>query len=164
MIKVELGLSMEDVLGASRVEPDRLLVKMARFALGLFVATIPATPSLAQDAAAAREECSAGGSHVEMRSCLLAKEDASASELRNAKEQMRKALRAWDQEPVYRKRSASEFDASVKQFGRYRQQQCELVASLAAGGNSQQDLRLSCLYEMNTKRTQQVQRIRSLVQ
>ncbi len=76
---------------------------------------------------------------------------------------MRKLLAAADQEPTYIKRSISEFNSSAKRFNRFRAQQCEFIASLAFGGNGQNDLRLSCLYEMNGQRIAQIKQARELL-
>ena len=138
-------------------------MQIARVAL-LFLAACVSASASAQEAAAARQECSDGRSHVEMRACLQAKAQTSAGELRKAEDEMRRSLMAWREEPIHVKRSLSEFEASLKQFSRYRQQHCELVASLAAGGNGQGDLRLSCIYELNAKRMAQLQQVRNLVQ
>lgn len=121
-------------------------------------------PASAQEGVAARTECSGKSSHVEMRACLQEQADASARELRKVEDKMHKSLGAWDQESEYIKRSTSEFDSSVKQFNRFRTQQCEFIASLAAGGNGQDDLRLSCIYELNEKRIIEIQQaIKALV-
>lgn len=117
----------------------------------------------AQEGASARAECSAAGSHVETRACLQAKADASARELVSTQDEMFKSLAASDQEPTYIKRSISEFKLSVKQFSRYHAQQCEFIASLAAGGNGQNDLRLSCIYELNRQRISQIQQTKALL-
>jgi uncharacterized protein YecT (DUF1311 family) len=120
-------------------------------------------PASAQEGSAIRKECSGKGSHVEMRACLKTKADESANELRKAEDEMRKTLAKWDQEPGYIRRSTTEFEASVQQFGHYRTHQCEFVASLAAGGNSQGDLRLSCIDELNEKRIAQIRQDESFV-
>ena len=130
----------------------------------LIVAAFMSISASAQEGAATRTECSGKESHVEMRACLQIKADTSARELRNAENEMRKLLATWDQEPSYIKQSTSEFESSVKQFSRFRAQQCGFIASLAAGGNSQSDLRLSCIYELNTKRIAQIQQARTLLQ
>jgi len=123
-----------------------------------------ASASTSAQEAAARQECSSGRAHSEMRACLQARAEASTRELRKVEAEMRIALKAWREEAAFAKRSASEFEASVKQFSRYQHQQCELVASLAAGGNGQDDLRLSCIYELNVKRMVQIQQAQALVQ
>ena len=114
--------------------------------------------SRAQDGAAIRKECNLGQSHPEVRARLLAKAEASAHELRRVEDQLRESLTAWDQEAGYIQRSKTSFERSVADFARYRMRQCEFRSSLAAGGNSQGDLRLLCIYELNTERAIQVQR------
>ena len=111
----------------------------------------------AQDGAAIRKECNPGQSHPEVRACLQAKAEVSAHELRRVEDQLRESLAAWDQEAEYIQRSKTSFEKSVAEFARYRDRQCEFRSSLAAGGNSQGDLRLSCIYELNTERAIQVQ-------
>lgn len=127
------------------------------FPLFFLAAVFVSLPASAQEDNAARSECSGKESHVEMRACLQAQADASARELRKVEDKMRKSLEEWDQEPEYIKRSTSEFNSSVKQFSRFRTEQCEFIASLAAGGNGQDDLRLSCIYELNEKRIFEIQ-------
>lgn len=129
------------------------------FPLFFLTALFVNLPSSAQEGTAARTECSGKESHVEMRACLQVQADTSSRELRDVEDKMRKSLRAWDQEPECIKRSTSEFDSSVKQFNRFRTQQCEFIASLAAGGNGQGDLRLSCIYELNEKRIIEIQQV-----
>ena len=138
-------------------------MRAVRVALLLLVA-LAAMPVSAQEAAAVRQECSAGRSHVEMRACLQGRAQESDGELRKTEDELRKALKAWREEPAHVKRSLLEFEASLRQFSRYRQQQCELVASLSAGGNSQDDLRLSCVYELNAKRVLQIRQVQAFVQ
>ena len=126
-----------------------------RVALFLLVACVSIFAS-AQEIPPARQECSIGRSHIEMRACLQVKVQRSDNELRKVEANMRKSLAAWDQEPVYIKRSTSTFASSVKQFNLFRTQQCEFIASLAAGGNGQGDLRPSCVVDLNEKRIAQI--------
>lgn len=134
------------------------------YATLLLVTALMSIPASAQEAAVARQECSSARSHVEMRACIRAKMEESARELRKAEDEMRKALRAWREEPRFIQSSAAKFEDSIKEFHRYRQAQCELSASLAAGGNSQDDLRLSCISEVNSKRVAQIKQDRAFVQ
>lgn len=130
-------------------------MQTVRVALFLILASVSMFTS-AQEASPARQECSIERSHVEMRACLQVKAQTSANELGNVEANMRKSLAAWDQDPVYIKRSTSIFDSSAKQFTLFRTQQCEFIASLAAGGNGQGDLRLSCVSDLNEKRIAQI--------
>ena len=120
--------------------------------------------SSAQEAAAVRQLCSAGKSHAEVRACLHAKAELSARELRQAEDEMRKAIASWDQEPTDVRKSKAAFESSASEFVRHRQRHCEFAASLAAGGNSQGDLRLSCVYELNGKRIIEIRQARVILQ
>lgn len=130
----------------------------------LLITALISFPASAQEAAAVRQECSSGRSHVEMRYCIRAKMEESTRELRRAEDEMRKSLKAWREEPGFVQSSAAKFEDSIKEFHSYRQAQCELSASLAAGGNSQDDFRLSCIYELNSKRVIQINQDRAFVQ
>ncbi len=99
-----------------------------------------------------------------MRACLKTRADASTRELRDIEGKIRKSLAVWDQDPEFIKRSTSEFDSSVKQFSRFRTRQCDFIASLAAGGNGQGDLRLSCIYELNENRITQIMQAQALLE
>ena len=110
-----------------------------------------------------RIECSSKGSHVEMRACLQTKANDSLNELRKAEDDMRKALAGWNQDTEDIRQSISRFDTSVKQFNLFRKLQCEFIASLAAGGNGQGDLRLSCIYELNENRITQIEQTKALL-
>jgi uncharacterized protein YecT (DUF1311 family) len=131
----------------------------------LFIAFLFAdTSAFAQDSAEGRTECSTKPSHPEMRACLQSKVKASSNELRQAENEMRKALKASDQEPADIKRSNIKFNSSIKQFIRFRRQHCEFIASLSFGGNGQGDLRMSCIFELNAKRIIQIQQASTLLQ
>lgn len=118
----------------------------------------------AQDAPEARRECSAGDrSHAEARACLQSKADSSIVELHRVEEGMIKALATRDEERNDKKRNLALFDSTVKQFVRYRAQYCEFLASIAAGGNSAGDIRLSCFYELNQLRIAEILEAQTLL-
>jgi uncharacterized protein YecT (DUF1311 family) len=125
----------------------------------LIVAVAIASPAGAASALQSLEECSAKSSHVEMRACLEGIADASARELRKAEQAVRKSLASWDEDANYVKASRAAFDASVKEFVSFRKRHCDFMGSLAAGGNGQGDLRLSCRYELNSKRVLELQQV-----
>ena len=127
----------------------------------VFAGSVLSAAAQAQEGAAIRQQCGSGQSHPEIRLCIQTKAEASARELRQIEDEMRKSLTTWDQEAEYIRRSKISFDKSVTEFARHRVRHCEFLSSLAAGGNSQGDLRLSCVYELNTKRILQIQQAKS---
>lgn len=114
-------------------------------------------PLVAQATGPAAEQCFNLPSHAEARACLETRERESAAALGSTEEAFRVALASWNQEPPFKIRARANFDASVKTFRRHRAAQCELHASLAAGGNATSDRRLLCTIELNERRVTQLQ-------
>ena len=113
----------------------------------LFVPAILAVSATAA-AAASGPECGQAGSHAEERTCYEKAFQASLAELRQAEGKFLESLQAWDVEPNYKQNTKAKFLVASKQFAAFRAVQCEVAASLAAGGNGAGDLRLSCLVEV----------------
>lgn len=113
-------------------------------------------PLVAQAAGPTAEQCFKLPSHAEARACLESRERESATVLGRTEEAFRVALAGWDQDPPFKARAHADFDASVKEFRGYRAAQCELYASLAAGGNATGDRRLLCAIELNEQRVTQL--------
>jgi uncharacterized protein YecT (DUF1311 family) len=105
----------------------------------------------------AEEKCFRLDSHAEARTCLEASEKESAVLLGRAEVAFRSALTQWDEVPQIRDQALAAFDDSIVAFRHYRKTQCEVQASLAAGGNSANDRRLLCLIELNMERTSQLE-------
>lgn len=123
----------------------------------LFACLLVVAPSAAFAEVFASEQCFNLPSHAEARACLEVRERASAGTLGRAEEAFLLALSNWDQEPNFKARARSNFKASAASFSRYRSAQCELQASLAAGGNAAGDRRLLCAIELNEQRATQLQ-------
>jgi uncharacterized protein YecT (DUF1311 family) len=139
-------------------------VAMRSLTAAIFLTSLLPLAVKAQDAVEARQQCAASDrSHVESRACLQAKVDSSTSQLHHSEEEMIMALSTRDEEQSSKKRSLALFDSSVKAFVRYRAQHCELLASLAAGGNSAGDIRLSCFYELNQMRISEIVQAQTLL-
>jgi len=100
------------------------------------IANINAQAGTVQDERAAREECSAN-SEAGMRQCLGKKASASAAELKMAEEKIRQILVNWDEDVKYVNLAKSRFEASNKEFVRYREAQCAFKASLGGGADRQ---------------------------
>jgi hypothetical protein len=123
----------------------------------LLAGLLSVLPLVAQAAAPAAEQCFKLPSHADARACLESREKESAAALVRTEEAFRVALASWDQEPPFKTRARANFDASVETFHRHRAAQCELHASLAAGGNATGDRRLLCAIELNEQRVTQLQ-------
>jgi uncharacterized protein YecT (DUF1311 family) len=136
-----------------------------RFLRTLIFFTILLAPTVeAQDALEARQECFAGNkSHPEARACLQSKAELSRIELHHAEEEMLKTLSTWNEDSDYKKRSIAYFDSSIKEFIGFRAQHCKFIASLAAGGNSAEDIRLSCFVELNQIRVNEILQTHALL-
>lgn len=113
--------------------------------------------ALLQNNAFAEDQCFNVASHAETRACLEARAKDSALALTNAESALRSALLNWDQEQQYKTRSISKLDTASTQFQRYRKNQCEFDASLAAGGNAADDRRLLCYIALDEKQAAELQ-------
>jgi len=114
-------------------------------------------PAFVQNSAFAEDQCFNLASHAEARACLDAHAKESALAVTNAENSLRSTLSNWDQEQQYKTRSISKLDTSATQFQRYRKAQCDLQASLAAGGNAAGDRRLLCHIALDEKRVAELQ-------
>ena len=110
-----------------------------------------------QDERAAREECSAF-SQAGMRECLEKKASASATELKKVEHQVSKTFGKWIHDTQYINLSRSKLEVSSKEFVRYREAHCAFNASLggSAIGNALEIRRLACVFELNTRRADQI--------
>ena len=79
-------------------------------------------------------------------------------ELGKTEEKALKQLSKWDTEPNYIALSKSKFEASSKEFIRYRKAHCDFNASLggSAIGNALKMRRLACEVELNARRALQI--------
>lgn len=113
-----------------------------------------------QDERAAREECSAY-SQAGMRECLEKKANASAAELKKVEHKVSKTLEKWDEDTKYINLARSKLEASSKEFARYREAHCAFNASRSGGaaGNSFEIMRLACVFELNSRRADQIRNI-----
>jgi uncharacterized protein YecT (DUF1311 family) len=131
---------------------------LMRSSRGLLLAVLLlALSPVALAVGSAAEQCFNLSSHAEARACLATRERESAAVVGRTEDAFRTALASWDQESSFRTRARANFDASAEAFRRYRAAQCELHASLAAGGNATGDRRLLCTIELNEQRAAQLQ-------
>ena len=133
---------------------------MNKFLYCVLIATITscnAWAGIVQDERTAREECSAY-SQAGMRKCLEKKANASAAELGKAEDKVRKSLAKWVEDTKYIDLAKSKLETSSKEFARYRETHCAFNASLggSAIGNALEIRRLACVFELNSRRTEQI--------
>ena len=126
------------------------------FSLAVMIGNV-AWAEAVQDEKFARAECSEF-SQASMRDCLDKKANKSAMELGKTEEKALKQLSKWDMEPNYIALSKSKFEASSKEFIRYRKAHCDFNASLggSAIGNALKMRRLACEVELNARRALQI--------
>lgn len=127
--------------------------------LAIFLAC-PPLPAFAQLSKAARvlQEACSEFSQAGMRDCLAKQADASQMALTQAEELVRQQLTRWDEDAKYIAVAKHQLARSNRDFIRYRATQCELARSLVGGaaGNSREIVRLTCVAELNIKRTEQL--------
>ena len=98
------------------------------------------------------ESCFDIGSQAQAKECLESRSAASEQALQAAEKTALTALREWDDTPGNRKRSIDALQQANQQFRVYRSAQCNLQATLAAGGTGTAHRRLLCLIELNERR------------
>lgn len=114
--------------------------------------TVAALPAAAQRRAMAGDECFSLGGHADARACLEHRAHQSRLAREQAETSFRDTLSRWDEEPQYKSVAARRLRESIANFLGYERSQCELQASLAAGGNGAGDRRLLCVIELNETR------------
>nr|WP_315468685.1 lysozyme inhibitor LprI family protein [uncultured Undibacterium sp.] len=125
------------------------------FSFGLIIAFF-STAANAQGLTPQRGKCSKTDDHARERTCLIREAKNSQIKLDAAEEKFLQQLENWDEESGYKKRTKGLFLTAKKQRNQFRKTQCELLASLAAGGNGAGDMRLECIIELNTRGTDDI--------
>ena len=126
-------------------------------------AQIPAaqTPAAVQTEREAREECSfVAGGQSGMRMCLAAKATASAAQLAKAEQRLSAAISTWQEDPRFRVAARARLTAASRAFVQYRAAQCAFAYALGGGaiGNALEMGRLACVYELNARRADELDR------
>lgn len=116
-----------------------------------------ALSNVVQDERAIREECSAH-SQAGMRDCLAKKANESEKALKHVENKVNSALFKWDEDAKYIGLAKARLAASNKEFAKYREAQCEFLASLSGGaaGNAHEIGHLACVAELNNRRAEQL--------
>ena len=108
-----------------------------------------------------RRECNAGRRHVEVRNCMIARSRTSTLEVEQTELALLELINKRAAAQPTLKRSAASYEAASKSYARYRHHQCEYAASLVNGQGLQREARLSCTYDINLKRKQQLAELRA---
>jgi len=124
---------------------------IVRIGITALVALVP-TVVPAQRAADAEAECYKLVGHVSARECLGRHEAESATLVEKAERDLLVSLRQESKDPGDASRAVEALDLSARQYKLYRKSQCDLVASLALGGNSATDRRLLCQIDLDKRR------------
>lgn len=118
-------------------------------------------PSLAtaQRSTEAETTCLSITGHADARQCLISEDARSEKRLKQADGALMDAFKKWSEEESSKKRSVTAHRIALSEFERMRDSQCELMASLAAGGNSAEDRKLLCRIELNARYTKDLSAI-----
>jgi len=98
------------------------------------------------------EECFNEGGQAQARECLQLQRKQSEATLRATESATLQALEHWQENPPNRKKATAALQRSSLEYRRYRQAQCDLQASLAAGGTGTSHRRLLCEIALNEER------------
>ena len=82
--------------------------------------------------------------HVEQRKCSEHLFNELSHKVISAQQSLRNKITTWDQEPEFKAAALANLDKAVHAFQTYQSEQCEFDASVAAGGNAANDLRIEC--------------------
>lgn len=99
-------------------------------------------------------------SQYDIRECLKKLEAESSAKLKQAEAKAAAAIANWDESDTYIKDAGAKLRAANASFARDRQVQCAFASSLIGGGagNSHEIRRMSCVVDMNGRRTFQLDR------
>ena len=117
----------------------------------------------AQRSVPAESICLGLPAHANARSCLVAEAAKSDGRLEQAERNLRQALDHCQEDESFKRSGIAAQKRASAEFLRARSAQCELQATLAAGGNGANDRRLLCRIELNERRVTDIQAIASSI-
>lgn len=93
-----------------------------------------------------------------VRECLQKKAEGSEVDLKDAEKRVIDVLAQWDEDPKYVNQAKATFNASTKDFAKYRDSQCAFASALGGGaiGNALAMRRFACIAELNSRRAFQL--------
>jgi uncharacterized protein YecT (DUF1311 family) len=103
------------------------------------------------------QDCS-GFSQSEKKDCLAQNAIASEKMLTQAEQKIVSNFAKWDESPQFVNKARVAFTQSTKAFVQFRNAQCAYASALGGGsaGNTHEILRLTCVAELNSWRTEQL--------
>ena len=110
------------------------------------------------------EDCFNKGGQADARECLESRFAQSELDLKKAETSALVEIQNWDELPSFKDRATATLKVSSSQFRHYRKDQCQLQASLAAGGSGTTHRMLLCAIELNEQRISHLKSIRALSQ
>lgn len=108
------------------------------------------------------EDCFSLGGQADARTCLEKRVLDSDVALKDTEEDVLAYVRRLDDTPENRRRVHAYVLSSGKQYLRYRKEQCELQAALAAGGTGGSHRRFLCILELNEQRMGYLQSVKEM--
>ncbi|MFZ6743340.1 lysozyme inhibitor LprI family protein [Undibacterium sp. JH2W] len=129
----------------------------------LFLSSLVLTTAAQAQRAASGEDCFYIGGQADARTCLeerVVKSDVALSQL---EADVLVTVRRWDDTAGNRARVKGKLLSSSRQYLLYRAEQCELQASLAAGGTGTGHRRYLCILELNEQRIRYLQSVKELL-
>lgn len=121
------------------------------------------SPKVTAQSEKAIRACNGIKSHVEERACLLKLAEKSNQGLKAAENKLLSKIALWNEELDYKNHTRLQFISTTKVFAKFLAEQCRFEASLAAGGNGAEDMRLVCLIENNNKRIVEIRKLHEML-
>lgn len=100
--------------------------------------------------------CAGEDSHAAMRACLEKRATESDDALISAEETLLKNISKRQEDVNYIQAMKAAVQLSRQSYKDYRDKQCEMYASMAAGGNAAGDLRFACAIVLNNMQIEQL--------
>jgi uncharacterized protein YecT (DUF1311 family) len=116
-----------------------------------------ASGATAQQFNAIVQECWMGHDHSQMSECIEQQAAQARTRLNEVERQMRVSISKSTEGAAYVAAASSSFEASVKAFREYRENQCSLVLVVASRGNGAEENKKACEAQLDAARTAQLQ-------
>lgn len=100
--------------------------------------------------------CSNEDSHAGMRACLEKKASQSEAELMSAEDKLLEHISKRNEDVEYIQAMKKAYQSSKQSFSDYKDKQCRMYSSMAAGGNASGDLRLACVAVLDEMQIEQL--------
>ena len=121
------------------------------------------SPKVTAQSQKAIRVCNGIKSHVEERACLTKLAEKSNLGLKVAENDLLSKIALWNEDADYKTQTRVQFIRATKVFAKFLAEQCRFEASLAAGGNGAEDMRLACLIENSNKRIVEIRKLHEML-